>query len=91
MQTADFNFIYIFRRKDGAVLDAADKKTASDNLPPEINRRKVIEDGKAVIIGSNYRLPPENFKVLESRFAIEDHSKPISEMTNANTNTNKGR
>lgn len=91
MQTADFNFIYIFRRKDGELLDAVDKKTASDNLPPEVNRRKVIEDGKAVIIGSNYRLPPENFKALESRFAIEDHSKPVSEMTNANTNTNTGR
>ena len=88
MQTADFNFIYIFRRKDGAPLDAADKKAASDNLPPEVNRRKVIEDGKAVIIGSNYRLPPENFEALKSRFAIEDHSKPISEMTNANTNSN---
>lgn len=91
MKTADFNFIYIFRRKDGGPLDAADKKAASDNLPPEINRRKVIEDGKAVIIGSNYRLPAENFKALEARFAIEDHSKPISEMTNTNSNTNKGR
>jgi hypothetical protein len=88
MRTADFNFIYVFRRKDGGALDAADKKAASDNIPPEINRRKVIEDGKAVIIGSNYILPPENFKVLSSRFAIEDFSKPASEMTTSNTNTN---
>ena len=43
MRTADFNFIYVFRRKDGGVLDAADKKAASDNIPPEINRRKVIQ------------------------------------------------
>jgi len=95
MRTADFNFIYIFRRKDGAALDPEDKKTASANIPPEINRRKVIEDGRAVIIGSNYRLPPENYKVMSSRFAVEDHSKPESEMINANantnTNTNKGK
>jgi hypothetical protein len=93
MRTADFNFIYVFRRKDGTPLDAEDKKTASENIPPEINRRKVIEEGKAVIIGSNYRLPPENYKVMSSRFAVEDYSKPESEMinTNANTNTNKGK
>jgi hypothetical protein len=88
MRTADFNFIYIFRRKDGGGLDAEDKKTASANIPPEINRRKVIDDGKAIIIGSNYRLPPENFKVMSSRFVVEDYSKPESEMINANVNTN---
>lgn len=91
MRTADFNFIYVFRRKDGAVLDPADKKAASDNIPPEINRRKVIEEGKAVIIGSNYILPPANFKVLSSRFLVEDYSKPISEMTNGNANSNTGK
>lgn len=93
MRTADFNFIYIFRRKDGAPLDAADKKTAADNIPPEVNRRKVIEEGKAVIIGSNYRLPADNFKALTSRFAVEDFSKPESEMinTNINADTNKGK
>jgi hypothetical protein len=91
MRTADFNFIYVFRRKDGAPLDAGDKKLASDNIPPEINRRKVIEDGRAVIIGSNYRLPPENAKALAERFVVEDYSKPENEMINANANTNTSR
>ena len=89
MRTADFNFIYVFRRKDGTALDAADKKIASDNIPYEINRRKVIEDGKAVIVGSNFRLPPENAKALAAHFVVEDHSKPESEIMPANSNANR--
>lgn len=86
MRTADFNFIYVFRRKDGHSLEATDRKFASDNIPPEINRRKVIEDGKAIIIGSNYRPPPENMKALAEIFAVDNYSKPESEIINANTN-----
>src|SRR6476660_7984720 len=89
MRPADFKFIYVFPREDGAALDAADKKAASDNIPPEINRRKVIEDGKAVIIGSNYILPPASFKVLSARFSVEDYSKPMSEIGNVNSNTGR--
>lgn len=89
MRTADFNFIYVLRRRDGAPLDAADKKTASDSIPPEINRRKIIEDGKAVIIGSNYRLPPENLSALADKFSVEDFSKPEPIKTNANANTGR--
>ena len=88
MRTADFNFIYVLRRKDAAPLDAADKKIASDNIPPEVNQRKVFDDGRAIIIGSNYRLPGENWKALGERFAIEDFSKPESEIMGANTNAN---
>ena len=74
MRTADFNFIYVMRRKDAKPLDAADKKIASDNIPPEVNRRKVFDEGRAIIIGSNYRLPGENWKALGERFAVEDFS-----------------
>jgi hypothetical protein len=51
----------------------------------------VIEDERAVIIGSNYRLPPENAKALAERFVVEDYSKPENEMINANANTNTSR
>ncbi|HKX84215.1 MAG TPA: hypothetical protein VJL58_08350, partial [Pyrinomonadaceae bacterium] len=87
MRVADFNFIYVFRRKDGAVMDADDKRFVSAITPPEINRRKLSDSGKAIILGSNFRLPPENLKQLTDRFAFQDHSKPVSEI-NANSNSN---
>ena len=89
MRNADFNFIYVFRRKDGQPLDADDKKLMAANTPPEINRRKVSEDGKAMIAGSNFHIPAAGFKALTERFDLEDFSKPESEiMANANTNAN---
>ena len=76
MRTANFIFIYVFRRKDGAVLDAEDKRFASQTIPQEMNRRAVSDEGKAVIIGSNFRMPAENWKLLSERFAAEDLSRP---------------
>ncbi|MGI8812422.1 MAG: hypothetical protein ACR2IH_07825, partial [Pyrinomonadaceae bacterium] len=35
MRTANFNFIFVFRRPDGMSIDAADKKFAGDNVPVE--------------------------------------------------------
>lgn len=88
MRTANFNFIYVFRRKDGAAINAADKKTAVELIPPEMNRRKLADDGKAIIVGSNYRMASENLKLLEENFALQDFSKPESEIiANATVNT----
>lgn len=86
MKTADFNFIYILRRKDAAVLDADDRSYLSATIPSEVNRRKISDEGRAVIVGSNFRIPPETMSVLKERFAFEDHSKPESEIMPANTN-----
>lgn len=76
MRTADFVFIYVFRRKDGAPLDADDKRFASQMIPAEMNRRSVSDEGKAILIGSNFRMPEENLKLLTERFAFADHSAP---------------
>ena len=75
MRTADFNFIYVFRRRDGAVLDADDKSYFSRTSPAEMNRRRLSDGGKALIIGSNFRMPSKNLEELKARFAFEDHSK----------------
>jgi hypothetical protein len=88
MKTADFNFIYIFRRKDGSQLDADDRAFMNANLPYEINRKKISDGGKALVIGSNFRMPPENFKSMKERFTFEDLSKPESEIMPANSNVN---
>ncbi len=80
MRTADFNFIYVFRRKDGGVFDAADKSFITQTTPGEVNRRAVADGGKALIIGSNYRIPEDNLKQFKERFSFEDYSKPESEL-----------
>lgn len=76
MKTADFVFIYVFQRKDGQALDADDKRFASETVPSEMNRRTLSDEGRAIVIGSNFRMPPENLKLLKERFSFEDHSQP---------------
>lgn len=88
MKNADFNFIHVFRRKDGAVMDEDDKKFINAVTPAETNRRRLSDGGRAVIMGSNYRFAPETMKTLTDRFTMEDHSKPESEIQAANTNAN---
>ena len=88
MRIADFNFIYVFRRKDGGVLDSEDRSFMNANTPYEINRKKLGDGDRALVVGSNFRFPPENFKVMKERFAFEDRSKPESEIMSANTNSN---
>lgn len=89
MQTADFNFIYVFRRKDGGVLDSDDKRFMNATMPQELNRRSLSDGEKVLIVGSNFRFPPEKLKLMTERFAFEDYSKPVSEPPRAvNVNSN---
>lgn len=64
MRDAEFYHIYILRRKDGAVLDADDRRFVGSVTTAEINRRLVSDGGKAIILGSNYKLTPEILKLL---------------------------
>ena len=75
MRTADFIFIYVLRRKDGGALDSEDKQFASSVIPGQMNRRTVSTDGKAILIGSNFRMPQQERKLIEERFALEDLSR----------------
>lgn len=87
MRTADFDAIFVIRRKDGGVLDAEDKRFIKMSSPPETNRFIVTDNEKAVIAGSKFKFPEENLKILQERFAVENFSKPIEE-TPPNTNVN---
>lgn len=80
MRTANFVFIYVIRRKDGGPLDADDKRFASQETL-DMNRRAVSDEGKAIVVGSNFKLPDENLKTLTERFAFEDLSKPDASET----------
>ena len=74
MEDAQFTFVYILRRKDGAPLDADDRRYAGSAIPPEMNRRVVSDQGKAIVIGSNFRMPPEAQEELSASFTFEDRS-----------------
>lgn len=87
MRTANFNFIYVFHRKDSAMLDADDRRFMNANTPYEINRKALADGGRALVVGSNFRFPAENFKLMKERFAFEDFSKPESEIMATNSNT----
>lgn len=78
MRNADFKFILVFRRKDGAVLNADDKTFANVNGPADVNRRRIADNGKAIIIGSNFPFLPGMMEKMAERFTIENYSKPDS-------------
>ncbi|MEZ5427446.1 MAG: hypothetical protein R2747_14335 [Pyrinomonadaceae bacterium] len=74
MQTADFDYIYVFRRKDGAPFESDDKKYLKLNSPPATNRFVLSDGDRAVVAGSSFKFEPENLMALEDRFIIENHS-----------------
>ena len=89
MRNADFKFILVFRRKDGAALTAEDKAFATANTPYDANRRRLADEGKAIIIGSNFQFLPGMLEKMTERFTMENYSKPDSGPMVANSDTNK--
>ena len=73
METANLKYVLTFRRFDGGAFDAEDKSYLRTNLPTT-NRVILSDGGKAYIVGTNYKFPPENLEVLRLRFKIEDFS-----------------
>lgn len=83
MKTAGFDYIFVFRRKDGGVFDDEDKQYLRANRPPQANRFISADDDKAFIAGSSFEFPPANLEALRKRFNIEDYSTP--KQTNQNS------
>lgn len=94
MQTADFDYVLVFRRKDGGVFDDEDRKYLRQNTPIETNRWTKSEDGRAYVAGSGFGFTPEQLEALKKRFVVEDFSKPEvknaanSNAANVNANAN---
>ena len=90
MRTANFDFIFVIRRKDGGKLDAEDKKFIRANSSEVANRIYLSDDDKALIAASNFPFPPDKIKPLQERFDYQDFSKPANEAApkNVNANTN---
>ena len=89
VQSGDFTYILVFRRKDGGAFDTEDKRFVKANTPAETNQFVLTDEDRAVIAGSNFPFPPENIKALGDRFNIEDYSKPEAKESNKNTNEAK--
>ncbi|MBA2605780.1 MAG: hypothetical protein H0U96_02795 [Acidobacteria bacterium] len=88
MKTANFDYIFVFRRKDGGAFDGEDRKYLRSNSPAQINRFVLTDDGKAFIAGSKYIFPMENLETLRMRFNVEDYSavkEELQEKTNQET------
>ena len=79
MRTADFNFILVLRRKDGGKMQADDKAFVRSNMSGA-NRRSLVDDEKAIVIGSNARIPQDLVTKLNDRFDVRDFSKPEAEI-----------
>ncbi len=87
IKTAGFTFVYVLRRKDGQKLNSEDRSIVRLQTV-DMNRRVTADEDKAVIIGSNYQIPPKNMFVLFDRFAVQIYSQPTP-VANANSNVNK--
>jgi hypothetical protein len=79
MRTADFNFILVLRRKDGGKMQADDKAFVRTNMSGA-NRRSLVDSEKAIVIGSNARVPHDLLTKLGDRFDVQDFSKPEAEI-----------
>jgi hypothetical protein len=87
LRTANIEYIFSLRRKDGGVMAAEDKRFIRENKKIEFNRILLTDDDKAIIAGSNYPFPPEMIKALQSRFDFQDYStKPIETANTSNGN-----
>jgi hypothetical protein len=90
MHDADFRFIWVLRRKDGGVIDAADKNVIRVNTA-DMNRRVIADGEHAVVIGTNALPPRKNIDALFSYFSVEDLSPvPMPEQV-ANSNAKAKR
>jgi hypothetical protein len=87
IKSAGFTFVYVLRRKDAQKLDSEDRGVIRLQTA-DMNRRVTADDDKAVIIGSNYQIPPKNMLVLFDRFAVQNYSPPAP-VVDANSNANK--
>ena len=84
METADFEYIFVFKRKDGGAFDKEDRDYLRANRPPDVNRWIATDDKTAYIAGSNFVFAPENLEILRRRFVVEDYSKPKTQQPTAN-------
>lgn len=80
MKTADFDYIYVFKRKDGGKMTSEDKRFIKEKSHFATNRFTLSKDESTVFAGSNFAFDKKNLEDLKKRFDFEDHSKPADQI-----------
>lgn len=78
LKTANLEYIFVMRRKDGGVIDREDIAYAKANSPADTNRWLLSDKDRAAIAGSSFKFENENLIKLRERFIVEDHSVQIA-------------
>ena len=73
IRNGQYSYVWIFSRKDGKPLDAADSNFLRTNAPQVVDWVKT-DEGRKVIAGTNFNLEEGNMSVLRKRFVVEDYS-----------------
>lgn len=71
----NYKFIFVLRRKDGQPMNAEDGQYLRAYTRSETNQRLMADEGKALIIGSNFRFYAGQFDALNRRFDFQDLSE----------------
>jgi len=73
IRNGQFAYVWIFSRKDGKPLDAADSNFLRTNAPQVVDWVKT-DEGRKVIAGTNFNLEEGNLSALRKRFVVEDYT-----------------
>ena len=87
VQRSGFDYILVFRRKDGGQFDKEDKIFVKANSPAATNQFVLTDEERVIIAGSNYQFPEESLEILRKVFDVEDLSPKKAENTNVNANS----
>lgn len=79
LKTAGFDYIFVFKRRDGGKLTADDKQFLRQKSH-NANRRSLSTDGTALFVGTNFEFEEGDLEELKEIFAFEDYSKPAEQI-----------
>jgi len=87
LRTADFDYIFSLKRKDGKVFSSEDKQFLRQKTF-RANRRSLTRDEKIIFIGTNYEIDKKDLKAIKERFEFQDFSKSKVDRKRPEDNTN---
>ena len=73
VRNGQFNYIWVFSRKDGKKLDQNDSIFLRMNAPQVVDW-VITEEGRKVIAGTNFNLEEGNLELLKRRYVAESYS-----------------
>lgn len=73
IRNGQYQYVYVFSRKDGKPLDSQDSAFLRTNAPQVVDW-VTTDEGKKVIGGTNFNLEEGNLEKLKKRFVTEDYS-----------------